>query len=50
MGSIIIITVVHLIIIIQAMNAVDRANYVTDGVDAYFDSPLLRFSYFLVMK
>ena len=27
---------------IQAMNAVDRANYVKDGVDAYFDSPLLR--------
>ena len=27
----------------QAMNAVDRANYVKDGVDAYFDSPLLRF-------
>ena len=25
------------------MNAVDRANYVMDGIDAYFDSPLLRF-------
>ena len=27
------------------MNAVDRANYVkdSDGVDAYYDSPLLRF-------
>jgi hypothetical protein len=24
------------------MKAVDRANYVKDGVDAYFDSPLLR--------
>ena len=35
--------VVHRYIIIQAMNAVNRANYVKDGVDAYFDSPLLRF-------
>jgi protein-L-isoaspartate O-methyltransferase len=25
------------------MNAVDRANYVKDGVDAYHDSPQLRF-------
>jgi protein-L-isoaspartate(D-aspartate) O-methyltransferase len=38
------LTVVHRSIsIIQAMNAVDRANYVKDGVDAYYDSPLLRF-------
>jgi protein-L-isoaspartate(D-aspartate) O-methyltransferase len=31
----------------QAMNAVDRANYVQDTADAYFDSPQLRF---LVVK
>jgi hypothetical protein len=26
----------------QAMNAVDRANYVHDSADAYFDSPQFR--------
>jgi hypothetical protein len=39
------LSIVNSWVCMQAMNAVDRANYAKpeDGVDAYSDSPLLRF-------